>query len=357
MPQDHLGAIHREGGDDHDTTAPGRAGDHVGDDVVGVTLGMVLVSVGRLGDHHVGSPDVGRRQQQRMGGSPEVPAEDHVLVAAGELEMDRGRPEDVSGSTPGRVDVGQNGNRRIERHGHQLTEAVDRILPGVQRERRLVLGVPAPVRVGRLLLVEVTAVGQDDARQLRRARRAVHGSAKARARRGAEDTRSDRCAHVSTALHRSTRVGRGRDPSSGVAGACAPGTGRSRRGPGRRWSRSVTCSPSPFPAPPMNVSTGARPCVVSCMVSGSFIEVGQRRPRSLRLRSSAILGLPLWEQQRKNDPSRRSGPGRGWRRWFFVSANSWSGCGQLARPARPPRATSSAGMPPKPRSWPTSRLC
>ena len=114
-----------------------------------------------------------------MRGPAEVSAEDDLGVDLGEPHVERGGAEDVSRPAPGDVDAGDHRTDHAERHGLEQLQGLGGVVGGVQRFSRVVLGVPHPVGVVGLLLLEVAAVGQDHPSQAARALGAVDGASKA----------------------------------------------------------------------------------------------------------------------------------------------------------------------------------
>ena len=176
MPQHHLGAVDRERRDDDHPTAARGVAHHARDHLVGIVVGVFGVAVGRLDHHGVDVPDRSGREQQRVSRPAEVAAEGDGRAARPEADLEPRRAQDVTGAVPGDVDALGDLERGVEADGHEQPEGGGGVGRGVQRAGRPVLGVPHPVGEGGLLLLEVRAVGQDDARQLRRARRAVDGA-------------------------------------------------------------------------------------------------------------------------------------------------------------------------------------
>ena len=64
--------------------------------------------------------------------------------------------------------VGNNRHRPVVTHRLQLRNRAKRIGFGVERERRHVLREPVPVGVGRVLFLNASGVGQDDAAEIER---------------------------------------------------------------------------------------------------------------------------------------------------------------------------------------------
>ena len=176
VPEHDLGAVDGERRDEHHTTVPGGAVDHLGDTFLGVALGMVLVAVRRLGDDDVGGADRRRREEERMRGSPEISAEGHAGVMVGEVQPDRGRAQNVAGSMPRRLHRRQNLMAVVEPDGFELIETRHRVCLGVERERRVMLGGAVPVGEIGLFLLEVAAVRKHDLGQLAGAFGAVDGA-------------------------------------------------------------------------------------------------------------------------------------------------------------------------------------
>ena len=94
--------------------------------------------------------------------APEITAEEHPVCTVVDVEVDRGRPEDVACGYEGRSDRVGDPKRLVVGSGRQQLERGLGIGRGVQGERRVVPAEAAFVRESSLLLVNVCAVGEQD---------------------------------------------------------------------------------------------------------------------------------------------------------------------------------------------------
>jgi hypothetical protein len=172
VEEQYLGAIHREGGNEHGAATLGRAQDRSGE---GLDAGLVLVdpvAVCGLDQHRGGSTRGLRRQQDGVVGAAQVSADQQVRFT--DLNVHAGRAQDVT--CPAQLDLyaGQGLEGRAKVHGPEALDGTTRIVLGIEGQRRRVLGEAAPVREGGILLLDVPAVGQHDLAQRRRVRGGEH---------------------------------------------------------------------------------------------------------------------------------------------------------------------------------------
>lgn len=100
----------------------------------------------------------------------EVAAEhDDAIGVVGQAHAHHGRAEDVPCGTERDVHARSDLDLLVEGAGLHRGQRRPRVGLGVERQGRVVLGEPPPVRVVRLLLLQVPAVGQHDLRQRGRA--------------------------------------------------------------------------------------------------------------------------------------------------------------------------------------------
>ena len=127
---------------------------------------MFLVTVRRLDDNDIGSTRAVWRQQDGVGQPPEVTTERDPETSVGEVEIDRCRTEDVTGTAPRGVHSWHDRHAVTEGDRLQLPQALSGVGLGVQRQGGPVLREPAAVGVLRLFFVEVPTVGKDHGCQL-----------------------------------------------------------------------------------------------------------------------------------------------------------------------------------------------
>jgi hypothetical protein len=169
--EQHLGAVHREGGDHHDSTAGRRAADGIGEGLACPDVVMATIAVGRLDQQDVRRPYGPGGHEEGVLRPPEVAAEDDAPAAvAGDLHRHHRRAQDVPGRGEGDLDAVGHLDRIAEGHRPELVEAGPGLLLGVEGECGLVLREPASVGVSRLLLLQVPAVGEHDAGECGRVR-------------------------------------------------------------------------------------------------------------------------------------------------------------------------------------------
>lgn len=164
VEQQRLRAAHREAGHDDGAAARGRARDLPAQLVEPVGRVVQAIAIGRFEHQQVGAVDGLGRIHHRIVGPAQVPREGEDAPA--HLHGDRGGPEDVARGTEARGDPRVNLERLVEGDRRELLERALRILPRVERQRRAVLRPAVAVRMLRLLLLQVGAVGQQDAAEL-----------------------------------------------------------------------------------------------------------------------------------------------------------------------------------------------
>ena len=76
------------------------------------------------------------------------------------------------------LDVGNDRHRPVVADRLQLRDRTKRVGFGVERERRGVLGEPVSIGVGRVLFLDASGIGQNDAAEIERPCRAEHATAK-----------------------------------------------------------------------------------------------------------------------------------------------------------------------------------
>ncbi len=190
LEQDDLGPVDGEGRDHDGAAAPGGTDDGILECRERRGGRMPPVTVGRLDDDHV---RVGRRRgvaQERVVPAAEVAAHDQAARRlAGDSEGDaRGaqdvpRPRKPGGDAIGDLDL------LVEAHRAEALQRDAGVGLRVEREGRGVLREPLAVGVGRVLLLEMPTVGEDDPAQLLRRRRSEDGAAVALLHQGRQVAR------------------------------------------------------------------------------------------------------------------------------------------------------------------------
>lgn len=100
VPQDDLGSVDGEGRNHNHTTTTRRLGYHLGQNVFGVDIGVLLVAIGRLDHDEVGAANRVRRQQQWVGRAAEISAEHHRRLMILELDAQACCTQNVPSVTP-----------------------------------------------------------------------------------------------------------------------------------------------------------------------------------------------------------------------------------------------------------------
>ncbi len=163
MVEQHLGAVHGEGRDDHGPPTRDGPRDDITEVIERERVVMRPVAVRALDDDPVGVTDGLRTQQQRVARTTQVTAEHDGGAAQLQWAIDEPR------MWPARGECRDDARRDLSSVA-QLQGLEQRQRPGdvgrvVQRQGRLVLRVALLVGVSRLLLLEVGGVGQDDRRE------------------------------------------------------------------------------------------------------------------------------------------------------------------------------------------------
>ena len=163
-----LGAADGEGGH-HQGAPPVHRGPDDALDLIGNRRGVVPpVAVGRLDEDVVGLVDRLRIEEDRRRVAADVSREDEAPGSRArlELEVDRGRAEDVPGAPERPLEPGRQPHRLpVVDPGHGLGGA-GAFLRGVEGQRGRVLGRPPSVVVRGLLLLEVARVRKHDPREI-----------------------------------------------------------------------------------------------------------------------------------------------------------------------------------------------
>ena len=151
-------------------------------DLVGDGRGVVQpVAVRRLHEDVVGVAQGLRVQEDGRRVAADVPREDETAHARArpELEMDRGRAQDVAGSAERRGKPWQELHRLVVLDAGDLLGRLGALFRGVERKGGCVLGSPPLVVVRRLLFLEMAGVGQQDPREIAGPVRRGHPSGEA----------------------------------------------------------------------------------------------------------------------------------------------------------------------------------
>lgn len=136
---------------------------------------VTTVAVGGLDDHGARVGRIGARRQDRVRPSAEVAGEQHARLPRG--SQDARRAEHVARRREHHTDASADLDLLAVGSRPEPGDGLVGVRHGVERQRRVVPGVPAGAGVLRVTLVQVRAVPQHDRRQRVRSRRQPHRSA------------------------------------------------------------------------------------------------------------------------------------------------------------------------------------
>jgi hypothetical protein len=138
---------------------------------------VLAVAVRGLHEQHVGRVDETRILEDRSVPPSQVSRKHHAAFWGPiEIELHRGRSQDVARVPEDPLDPVGDGIRLSVRPGHELRQHPLHVLHRVQGLGGLVLGIPKSVGVGRLLFLEIGGVPEENRRQLPRGGRAIDGT-------------------------------------------------------------------------------------------------------------------------------------------------------------------------------------
>ena len=258
MEQERLRPADGEGRDDDGAATRRGPLDDLAEDLRGIDRLADAIAIG--GFHH----EIIRRLDRRRIGkdgivvAAEIAGEDHALAAPGDL--DDGGAENMPGMAQPDPGAARDILLLIEGKAGEMRQRALGIGDAVERQGRLMLGEAVTIGEFRVLLLQMAAVRQQDAAEIRR-------------RLGAMDARPKSVAHQSGQIAGMVEMGMGEDdagqaprrdgkgrPSSAGAAASAPGTGRNPRGCAGNPASADGASRSPSRPPPE--TTASRPLLL-----------------------------------------------------------------------------------------------